>query len=158
MCGHRDAAEDIVQEVFMRLYRALREGQIVESPRAWAFTVARHEIGRRATGVLGGAPLEPLDILEHGTPGLWREDLSGIEAREFHRFLAPLSPREQEVLMLRLGELKYREIAAELNISTKSVCTMLSRALDKVRKAVQHPGVAQEPRKLNVESRPSRPL
>ena len=45
-----------------------------------------------------------------------------------------LSERETEVLSLRLAELKYREIAAELGISSSSVNTLLCRALRKLQR------------------------
>src|SRR6185312_7297835 len=43
-----------------------------------------------------------------------------------------LSAREEEVLLLRLQSLKYREIAERLGIGSKSVCTLLARALKKL--------------------------
>lgn len=136
-CGRPEAAEDLVQEVFMRLHRSLSAGQTVENPRAWAFTVLRREIGRQFGEPHGGA-FEPLDVLENAPIGRWRDDMQEFGSTDLPRLMELLSPREKEVLLLRLGEMKYREIAAELDISSKSVCTMLSRALKKLRRAVIH--------------------
>jgi RNA polymerase sigma factor (sigma-70 family) len=47
-----------------------------------------------------------------------------------------LSVREQEVLLLRLESMKYREIAAALGISINSVNTLLARALTKLQTAL----------------------
>ncbi len=49
--------------------------------------------------------------------------------------LSVLSPREEEVLLLRLETLKYREIAEQLGISINSVNTLLARALRKLQEA-----------------------
>ena len=46
-----------------------------------------------------------------------------------------LSPREEEVLLLKLEALKYREIAAQLGISMNSANTLLARALRKLKEA-----------------------
>jgi RNA polymerase sigma factor (sigma-70 family) len=54
-------------------------------------------------------------------------------------YLRVLSRREEEVLLLRLEAMKYREIADQLGISMNSVNTILARALQKLKKvAAQH--------------------
>ena len=54
-------------------------------------------------------------------------------------YLCLLSRREEEVLLLRLEAMKYREIADQLGISLSSVNTILARALEKLKKvAAQH--------------------
>jgi RNA polymerase sigma factor (sigma-70 family) len=74
---------------------------------------------------------EPLDeseivgIAENERPGLM--DIRGL--------LSVLSPREEEVLLLRIESLKYREIAEQLGISINSVNTLLARALRKLQQA-----------------------
>ena len=50
--------------------------------------------------------------------------------------LSVLSPREEEVLLLRLEALKYREIADQLGISMNSVNALLARALRKLQEAM----------------------
>ena len=50
-------------------------------------------------------------------------------------FLSRLAPREREVILLRAQGLKYREIAAQLGISSNSVGKLLFRAVRKMRAA-----------------------
>ena len=50
-----------------------------------------------------------------------------------------LSQREEEVLLLRMESLKYREIGTRLGISANSVTTLLSRAVKKLRIAAASP-------------------
>jgi len=58
---------------------------------------------------------------------------------DVRNLLSVLSPREEEVLLLRLETLKYREIAEQLGISINSVNTLLARALRKLQEATSRP-------------------
>ena len=55
---------------------------------------------------------------------------------DIRNLLSVLSPREEEVLLLRLEALKYREIAEQLGIGMNSVNTLLARALRKLQHAM----------------------
>ena len=130
------AAEDIVQESMMRLYQSLREGRVVENPRAWVICVARREVIRsleeRNKVRAAGAGLELVPSRDafapgHGAPFHGDADLSQI--------LSVLSNREEEVIALRMNSMKYREIGAELGIGIKAVGTLLARALRKLQDA-----------------------
>jgi RNA polymerase sigma factor (sigma-70 family) len=62
-----------------------------------------------------------------------------VEVDSVSELLSVLSRREEEVLLLRLSALKYREIAERLGISGNSVNTLLARAIKKLQKAVSQP-------------------
>ena len=65
-------------------------------------------------------------------------DLKSVEesyGTDVRNLLSVLSPREEEVLLLRLEALKYREIAEQLGIGINSVNTLLARALRKLQEA-----------------------
>lgn len=126
---NRDLAEDLVQDAFMQLYGALRSGKCIQYPKAWAMCVPRRAVNRQRFDQ------EQLEDCEH-IPCLDHEPacLSLIAD-----FLCVLSRREEEVLLLRLEAMKYREIADQLGISMSSVNTILARALQKLKKvAAQH--------------------
>lgn len=127
-------AEDAAQETFLRLYRSLREGQTIRNAKAWAFSVMRHELGKqlRQQTEIGVAAGE-WRSLEDSSWSNAGEDERLIETDELEHLLTLLTGREKEVLLLRLGSLKYREIGEELGISAKTVHTLLARALDKIR-------------------------
>ena len=143
--GRTDIAEDVVQEGFMRLYLTLRDAQTVENPKAWVFTVVRHELARRSADWLAALAATPLESLDTQRAAHWREDPVALERSELDRLLGVLTAREEQVLLLRLGALKYKEIAGELGISTKAVCTLLSRALRKLQKAAGLESDGEEP-------------
>ena len=135
--GSRDLAQDIVQEAFMRLYRALRLGQSVENPKAWAFTVVRHEscatARKRNDERLAHQGLEALDDLPMGK---WMGAVPGFESDDVARLLSLLTTREQEALLLRMEGLKYREIGTQLGLTIQSVSTLLTRGLRKLQSAL----------------------
>ena len=146
-----EVAEDVVQEAMMLLYKELRLGKQIDNPKAWVFCVVRRLIGKQARAhrrfqrlceplsALDDIPESALHMAERHTPD------------EVSRFLSVLSPREQEVILLRMTALKYREIADRLGISPKSVNTFLARALRKLQKAANSL-TAQGGKSLYVES------
>ena len=131
--GSVDIAEDLAQEVFLRLYRELRHERDIRDPKAWTLCVLRHEIGRvmRTQNRDQGIHLS-LEALENLPATDFETGESGVETDEVTRLFSVLTPREEEVILLRLASLKYREIADRLGISTSSVNTLLTRALRKL--------------------------
>ncbi|MCC7153183.1 MAG: RNA polymerase sigma factor [Bryobacterales bacterium] len=127
-------ADDLVQEAFLALYRELREGKRIDNPKAWMFAVVRNQIRKRARNQLRCAEDLMSDALLDLMPAhpSW-PDVESDTASPPPLDLSILSIREGEALCLRLESLKYREIAERLGISSKSVCTLLARALKKLR-------------------------
>jgi RNA polymerase sigma-70 factor, ECF subfamily len=132
----RETAEDLAQEAFMALYADLRKGKKIDNLKAWVLAIVRnlahkaHRDRRRH-----GEVLESGDVMDgRCAPCLEADEWQDQDLR--HMF-SVLTPRETEVLMLRMQVFKYREIAAQLNISDKSVATLLARALRKLQLAAQ---------------------
>lgn len=123
-----ELAEDLAQDTFMQLYQALRTGKNIEHPKGWTICVLRRAMNRQMKDQPIHEPLDELEIVAETIPGV--SDLTDISS-----LLSVLSPREEEVLLLRLEALKYREIAEQLGITTNSVNTLLARALRKLQEA-----------------------
>ena len=130
--AHYDLAEDLAQDTFMQLYQALRSGKSIEHPKAWTICVLRRAMNRQ----MKDRPLhEPFNESE-----LAEETVTEVASfGDIRSLLSVLSPREEEVLLLRLEALKYREIAEQLGISMNSVNTLLARALRKLQEATAQP-------------------
>jgi RNA polymerase sigma factor (sigma-70 family) len=127
--GCPDIAEDLVQDVFMQLYQILRSSKEIDHPKAWTLCVLRRAMLRQ---MQERSRFEQLDEVEI-TQNWFHESTDGFDVQHL---LRALSPREQEVLLLRLEAMKYREIADRLGISMTSVNTLLARALQKLNKTV----------------------
>lgn len=130
-------AEDILAEVFIGALRRDLSEMSVDEQRAWLWTVARNKVNdayRRA----GRQPLISLetlkDILEDETTPE-KLSLQQEEVAYLHGYLQRLSKTQQEVLQLRFtGGLRCTEIAVILKKREGAIRSILSRALNELRK------------------------
>jgi len=140
--GDRGTAEDVTQEVFLRLYVSLRRGEDIVHIRAWVFQVAyrltmdvmratrKVEFVRDDVAVLvfGSMPDTCANPEESLLENAQRDELLAA----FHR----LSPQERNCLNLRAEGLSYCEIASVLGIRSSSVGNFLARGICKIRKMI----------------------
>lgn len=140
LCRDGDAAQDIVQEAFLRAYRAWPEFR-GGSVRAWLFAIVRNchfswrEQRRSQARTSGAATPDPegedsdplAAIAAEGDPE--RDLLRSDEAACVRRALDGLADDMREVLVLRdLEDCSYREIAEVLGLPMGTVMSRLSRA------------------------------
>ncbi len=139
--GDLDRAEDLVQDVFLRLYRGLRTGTEIRSPRAWLFCTLRNDILRQMRSARDGhrisEGLEGMQISETRPSLLPDAEVPEWQSDEIEEYFDLLSSREREVMILRMASLKYREIAERLDLTVSSVNTLLARAVRKVQAAAK---------------------
>ena len=133
-------AEDLAQETFMQLYQALRTGDDIEHPKGWTLSVLRRAMNRQMKDINLHEPLDEEKVA--ATRQRYRELFETVDTRAL---LSVLTPREEEVLLLRLDSMKYRQIADQLGISINSVNSLLARALRKLQVAMS--------RQMNKERR-----
>ncbi len=127
-------AEEIVQEVFLSLYRHLRLGRSRRNLRGWIFRVA-HNLTLRQRHA--NKRLQELVDRDSGIADLHIDPSPGPEEscadrQRQQRLLAvvrSLPDREQSCLRMRAEGLRYREIAKALGISLGSVSMHLTRSL-----------------------------
>lgn len=135
MTGDREAADDLVQEAFLALYQEFRKGARIENPRAWTLTVVRNQAAKRhRRAARRWEQLEPGSALDQFESHQAPEE-AGLD--DLMELIGVLTSREQEVLLLRLDALKYREIADCLGIDESSVSTHLARAIRKLQAEVK---------------------
>jgi RNA polymerase sigma-70 factor (ECF subfamily) len=128
-----DTAADLAQETFIRYVE--REPDDT-NPRAWLFTVATHlardhvRIWNRRVVLMNEAPGEaPMGE----APRAADEELEVEESRAMVRSaLDRLSHRERTLLLMREEGFSHEEMAKATGTTTKSVGTMLVRALRKL--------------------------
>jgi len=137
LAGSRDAAEDLVQEVFVRMlkYRHTYREEAEFTP--WMFSVARNA----AVDHYRGKPRELQEDPEAPEPVAPSvHPVERLEKREQSELLqAALGrlPREKRELLLlaRFGEMKYDSIGELLGISVGAVKVRVHRALKELREA-----------------------
>jgi RNA polymerase sigma-70 factor (ECF subfamily) len=133
-------AEEIVQEVFLSLFRHLQLRRSRENLRAWIFRVT-HNLTlkqRCANRRSRDRVVSDLEIAEkHSDPSPNPEEqLSSAQKRE--RLLAvvhALPEADQGCLRLRAEGLRYREIGAVLGMSLGAVSISLTRSLARLTRA-----------------------
>jgi RNA polymerase sigma-70 factor (ECF subfamily) len=138
--GNSAEAEDITQETFLRLYRALHGGQVINNVRFWVFRVAHNlafrerEKSERYRETDARTWDEWRDLLPD--PGLNPEQrvLQMERFQRLHVAMAWLSPQELQCLHLRAEGFRYREIGEILGIHTKSAAEFLRRGIRKLMK------------------------
>lgn len=133
--GDSDEVDDIVQEVFIRVYRNLASWKERSALSTWMYTVARnHAINSVSRPRPDTVPLESALPLAGDGPAPdaeleRREALAGIE-----RILEGLEGRYREVVELRyLAGRQYAEIAEIIGVPIGTVKTLLHRARLKMR-------------------------
>jgi RNA polymerase sigma-70 factor (ECF subfamily) len=134
--GSDSHAQDLTQEVFLRVFRSLRSFRTGEgSFTVWLGRLTRnllidHYRRTKAERVTDSIE-EQLPLLEEKTASLGRTEgmLAGREASEvLQAALQKLSPELRETVILRdLEELEYKEIAQVLNVPEGTVKSRLNR-------------------------------
>jgi RNA polymerase sigma-70 factor, ECF subfamily len=130
-------AEEIVQEVFLSLFRHLRLGRSRRNLRGWIFRVAHNLTLKRrhANKRLRDAVDNDSEIVALQTDPSPNPEESCSYAQRQQRLLAvvrSLPEIEQSCLQMRAEGLRYREIAKALGISLGGVSTFLTRSLAKL--------------------------
>lgn len=132
-------AQEVTQEVFLRLYTTLRRGEDIRNDRAWIFRVA-HNLGLRVRARENARAAYDPDIdLNLPDPAANPEHLTlrRDEMRRIHEALKGLSEQQKRCLHLRMEGLRYPEIGAILGISPSTVSEFLRRAIARLKK-VRH--------------------
>lgn len=135
LTSNLEQAEDVVQDAFLALYRDLVGGVQIANAKGWTLIVVRREVFRLARHNRLEGIRVPLEDAESSPAMTTDPKLEEFLFGDVARFFGVLSAREEEVLLLRIESLKYREIGDMLGISSNSVTTLLSRAIRKLRVA-----------------------
>ena len=137
----REQALDLSQETFTRLWQTMdQSGKLIEHPRAFLFTIARHAIidwYRKKKAV----SLEAMEDGEVGEPYEYISDsaLTDSKLESEGRFLVDkigsLSLGHKDAVYLRFVEgLSPPEIAQILKISTNAASVRINRGIQELRK------------------------
>ena len=141
LVGNAAEAEDLTQEVFLRLCGELKAGRRIENVRPWCFKVAHNlaaSAGRHKQAVEEHRQ-EAVEFDAHAdsiAAGAEEVLLEREKSQRIAAAMARLTPMERQSLHLRTEGLLYREIAEVLNVRVPTVQTLLTRAMNKIIKEV----------------------
>jgi len=144
---HREDAEDVVQETFMKLLRHLEAGGDTTNLRGWLFTVAAHAARDRQRRRSRWIPWAPVHDAAVPPPVLDDED---GRIRSARAALRRLPDRDRLLLALRAQGLSYREIASAAAIQPASVGRLLARAADRWAAAASRNPASEQERKSDA--------
>ncbi|MBI3575544.1 MAG: sigma-70 family RNA polymerase sigma factor [Gammaproteobacteria bacterium] len=131
LCRDRHRAEDLVQETYLRAWRALDNLREERAAKGWLLTILRREYARGHERYRPPLVDDEPDrfAAEHGCP---------VETLQLRRALAQLPEEYREPLLLQvLGGYSCEEIAQTLGISRAAVMTRLFRARQQLRAVLE---------------------
>ncbi|HEY3219152.1 MAG TPA: RNA polymerase sigma factor [Gemmatimonadales bacterium] len=137
MLGSPDAAEDAVQDAFVRAYDQLAQCKDPDKFVGWFFLILRNRCfaerrrSRTETSLEAADEVAATDRTEGGTETAERR-------RALQLALLELTPDQREVFVLKHVEgLSYGEIAERLSTSVPSLKMRMHRAYDKLREQLR---------------------
>ena len=139
ICGNDALAKDLVQETFLRAWRALDSLKDIKSAKSWLITILRREYARtferkvpRFTDVDKVVVVEEEEL----------EPDAKIERELLRQGIMKLETKYRDPLLLQVvfGH-SCEEISEQLDISKSAVMTQLFRAREKLKKQIQKDGV-----------------
>jgi RNA polymerase sigma-70 factor (ECF subfamily) len=152
LVGNQDQAEDLVQDVFLRVYRARKTYEPAAKFSTWLFTIAnnvassalskrsrRRETNLHAIGE-SSAAVRPLERMLQASSGqMPARQLDKAEARDIVRLaLGSLGERQRmAVLLCKFENMSYADIAESMELSQPAVKSLLFRARVNLREVLQ---------------------
>lgn len=150
LIGNADEAEDLAQEVFLRVYRTRKKYTPKAKFSTWLFTIANN-LALNTLRDRQRRPVLPLEVRDSGSFGPWSSQASAArDDPPNHRLqqqeladlirgaLDGLNERQRVAIVLnKFEDMNYTDIAEVMGLTTKAVKSLLSRARAKLREALQ---------------------
>lgn len=140
-------AEDLSQEVFLRMFLHLDKFREDASVRTWALRIARNVFlsyaKKKRPLLLEEQEWEPEPDIDRNEPE--EEFLKKEQAQRVRQCLMCLGEQERTVLLLRdFEELSYEEVARVMNLTAEVVKSRIYRARQKFRRIYEDAGSAAQ--------------
>jgi len=151
LVGNNEEAEDLAQEVFLRVYRGRKKYHPKAKFSTWLYTIANNlalnvlrtrqrkptvPLNVRDSGPLGPRPAEQLVLDRQDQPHqrMQRRELAAV----VQQALETLSERQRIAVVLnKFEDMNYADIAEVMGLTTKAVKSLLSRARENLREALK---------------------
>ena len=150
----RELAEEITHDVFVQCWQKRRELTNVRNPQVYLFVAARHRVvdHMRKQSSNRNVPLsEEEDYEVHLTPDPEQLLITNEMMGKMEEAIRALPPKCREVFILaKQYGLRYKEVAAILDLSAKTVENQLAIALRKLTRAVSFTLEMEVSRKVKI--------
>jgi len=143
-------AEELAQEVFLRVYRSRSSYEPTAKFKTWLFRIATHlalnwlrdEKHERGQERLDDVSADlPARQVSDRRPSVEQELLYDVKREEIRRAVAGLPEKQRAaVLMHKYEEMEYTQIAKVLGCSESAVKSLLFRAYETLRARLAHMG------------------
>jgi RNA polymerase sigma-70 factor (ECF subfamily) len=139
ICGNDALAKDLVQETYLRAWKALDKLQDVKAAKSWLITILRREYARTfERKVPKFTDVETVVVADDNE----LEPDDRTEIKLLRQGIMKLAPKYREPLLLQvvMGH-SCEEISSLLGISKSAVMTQLFRAREQLKTNMQKDGV-----------------
>lgn len=134
----RGIAEDLVQETFLRAWRAIDSLNDAKAAKSWLFTILRRENARRFEKKSARAELTTLDDEMVEIFAAVDDDFTNVDSIAVRHALKQLPDNYAEPLVLQvIGGYSCDEIAEIVGVKPGAVMTRVFRARQKLRKLLE---------------------
>lgn len=135
--GDKQAAEDLVTEVFVKCWENRTSGTSILNPESYLFIAVKNQSLKYLKKNSSVTFIDLVDVDEDVSVTAQTPQYI-LERKELHKQLnlaiESLAPQAREVFrLIKEGGMKYKEVAEMLNISPRTVQTQLFRAIAKLR-------------------------
>lgn len=152
LVGNRDQAEDLAQEVFMRVYRARSGYQPGAKFSTWLFTIAnnvassalrirsrRREVALDVGNTTSAAVVKLDNVAQAASGQMPARQMDKAEMRDVVQIaLAALNERQRMAVLLNKFEgMSYADIAETMEMTPKAIKSLLSRARLNLREVLE---------------------
>jgi len=148
MVQNQAVAEELAQEVFLRVYRSRGSYEPTAKFTTWLFRIATHlalnslrdgKNQRLEEHLDDDSPETPARQLSDQRPSVEQRMLHQARMEEIRRAVATLPEKQRAaVLMHKYEEMEYSQIAKVLNCSESAIKSLLFRAYETLRARLAH--------------------
>lgn len=146
----RDQADDIFQEVFIKIIKTLRKGKYNHEGKflQWAMRISYNlcvdhfRRAKRRTKVSPTETFDIFDVLEHKDDNMEQKIMKSQTHNKVRKLVDMLPDEQREVVILRhYADMSFKEIAALTNVSINTALGRMRYALINIRKLMEEKNI-----------------
>jgi RNA polymerase sigma-70 factor (ECF subfamily) len=141
-CSNAEEAQDIVAEAFTRLWQKMQQGERLENPKAFLYTIVNGLVidNYRKNAVRRNVPIEDVPEKFFEIPAtIESEILERGRLQDIHRQLEKLRSQDKELIVLYyLHDMSVKEIAQIQDKQENAVRVALHRALTALKEKISY--------------------